>query len=127
MKVSIIKEDGTIVKDGVGYGGIDLSALPSNFHAVQWDGSSGELETMDGNGNTANTAITDLSPYQWCIDLWDALDVAVQADNVPAPEWLAARSQAYGSAQYQLEYITENGLEAWQTRVAEIKAAHPKT
>ena len=27
----------------------------------------------------------------------------------------------------QLEYITENGLEAWQTKVAEIKAANPKS
>jgi hypothetical protein len=126
MKISIIKDDGTVVKDGVGYGGLDLSALPSNFHAVQWNGSSGDLETIDENGNTTNTAITDLSPYQWCIDLWDALDVVVQAENVPAPAWLAARQAGYGSAAYQIEYITENGLEAWQTHVAAIKAANPK-
>ena len=30
-------------------------------------------------------------------------------------------------SQTQIEYIVENGLEAWQTKVAEIKAAHPKT
>lgn len=126
MRISIIKEDGTIVKDGKGHGGFDLSALPTNFHAVQWYGSKGDLETIDEDGVTSNTTITDLSPYQWCVDLWDAFDAEVQAQNVPAPEWLAARYQAYGSAQYQLEYITENGLEAWQTHVAEIKAANPK-
>ena len=43
------------------------------------------------------------------------------------PAWLIARLEAYGSTVSQLEYITENGLEAWQTRVAEIKAANPKT
>jgi hypothetical protein len=126
MRISIIKEDGTVVKNGAGYGGLDLSALPTNFHAVQWYGSNGDLETIDEDGATSNTTITDLSPYQWCVDLWDALDAEVQAQNVPSPEWLAARYQAYGSAQYQIEYITENGLEAWQAHVAEIKAANPK-
>ena len=33
----------------------------------------------------------------------------------------------YGMVETQIEYIAENGLEAWQTKVAEIKAAHPKT
>jgi hypothetical protein len=42
------------------------------------------------------------------------------------PDWLIARTDAYGSTASQLEYITENGLEAWQAHVAEIKAANPK-
>ena len=43
------------------------------------------------------------------------------------PDWLIAREAAYGSLESQIEYITENGLEAWQTHVAEIKAANPKS
>ena len=43
------------------------------------------------------------------------------------PAWLIARENAYGSLASQLEYITENGLDAWQTKVAEIKAANPKS
>ena len=42
------------------------------------------------------------------------------------PAWLIAREAAYGSLESQVEYITENGLDAWQTKVAEIKAANPK-
>ena len=42
------------------------------------------------------------------------------------PAWLIARTNAYGSLESQLEYITENGLEAWQTHVAKIKTANPK-
>ena len=72
MKISILKEDGCVVKDGKSYVGLDLSALPSNFHALQWDTSSGDLETKDENNNPINTAITDLSPYQWCVDAWQA-------------------------------------------------------
>ena len=45
----------------------------------------------------------------------------------PRPAWQIARQAAYGSVESQLEYITENGLDAWQTHVAEIKAANPKS
>ena len=38
----------------------------------------------------------------------------------------ANRLASYGSPIEQLEFITENGLEAWQTKVAEIKIANPK-
>lgn len=33
----------------------------------------------------------------------------------------------YGIPVVQLEFITENGLEAWQSKVAEIKAKYPKS
>ena len=36
------------------------------------------------------------------------------------------RVSEYGTPEKQLEFITENGLEAWQTKVAEIKAKYPK-
>ena len=31
----------------------------------------------------------------------------------------------YGPLKKQIEYITENGLDAWQKHVAEIKAKYP--
>ena len=40
--------------------------------------------------------------------------------------WLENRKGAYGTPESQIEFITENGLEAWQARVAEIKAKYPK-
>jgi len=39
---------------------------------------------------------------------------------------IAARQAAYGSVVEQIEYITENGLDAWQTKVAQIKSDNPK-
>lgn len=39
---------------------------------------------------------------------------------------VANRKAAYGSLEQQIEYITENGVEAWQTKVAQIKADNPK-
>jgi hypothetical protein len=38
----------------------------------------------------------------------------------------AIRLVNYGSPEKQLEFIAENGLEAWQDNVAEIKARYPK-
>jgi len=79
MRVSIIKDDGTVLKDGVAYIDLDLSALPSEFHALQWYDTKGDVESKDADGNPVNTAITDLSPYQWCVDAWQAAYDAEQA------------------------------------------------
>jgi hypothetical protein len=42
-------------------------------------------------------------------------------------EVLNARRAEYGPPEDQIEYITENGLEAWQAFVAEVKVRHPKS
>lgn len=44
----------------------------------------------------------------------------------PRPEYLINRLDAYGDMAGQIEFITENGLEAWQAHVAAIKAKYPK-
>jgi len=36
------------------------------------------------------------------------------------------RVSEYGTIESQIEFITENGLDAWQAKVAEIKAKYPK-
>ena len=50
----------------------------------------------------------------------------VDDGDIPDTPYVTARIEAYGIPEAQLEYITENGLEAWQAHVAEIKAANPK-
>ena len=42
------------------------------------------------------------------------------------PTYTEQRAAAYGSLESQIEFITENGLDAWQAKVAEIKALYPK-
>jgi hypothetical protein len=37
---------------------------------------------------------------------------------------VANRQKEYGSTAKQIEYITENGLEAWQSKVQEIKTKY---
>jgi len=49
-----------------------------------------------------------------------------QTWNLAKNTWRENRIIAYGDVDKQIEFITENGLEAWQARVAEIKAQFPK-
>ena len=39
---------------------------------------------------------------------------------------ISKRIKEYGSIAQQIEYITENGLDAWQSKVNSIKAKYPK-
>lgn len=45
----------------------------------------------------------------------------------PRPEYVQNRTKAYGTVEAQIEFITENGLDAWVARVAQIKADNPKS
>lgn len=67
---------------------------------------------VNQTGSVSQVAFTDPEP-DW-----------VKPDANPA--WLDARLAAYGSNASQIEYITENGLDAWQTEVARIKTLHPQ-
>jgi hypothetical protein len=40
---------------------------------------------------------------------------------------ISKRIKEYGSIAEQIEYITENGLDAWQSKVNSIKAKYPKS
>tara|TARA_R110000824_G_scaffold122176_1_gene278965 strand:- start:499 stop:885 length:387 start_codon:yes stop_codon:yes gene_type:complete len=42
-----------------------------------------------------------------------------------AAQWLTKRIEAYGAVASQIEFITEQGLAAWQEEVAAIKLANP--
>ena len=70
MKVSIIKPDGNVSKDGVSVHGLSLSSIASDVWAVHWDSSTskGELEKTD----LSVTEITDFTPNESAITEYDA-------------------------------------------------------
>ncbi len=77
MKVTIIPKDGFVAVDGVGYSEIDLSFLDDDIHAVQWYDTEGEIERQDSRGRiTANEVISDITPFQPAIDLWQVTNIA---------------------------------------------------
>ena len=66
---------------------------------------------------TEDPVWVDGSPYGHWKEVWAYEDYS---------NYKEARLDAYGSALEQIEYITENGLDAWQTNVATIKSNNPK-
>ena len=44
MNITIIKDDQAVYENGVAVMGIDLSDLPVDLHALQWDGNNGQIE-----------------------------------------------------------------------------------
>ena len=51
MRLTIIKDDKTVIKDLVPVTVTDVSYIPANVHAVQWYDSKGEVEYNDGTAN----------------------------------------------------------------------------
>ena len=72
MIVTIMKNDGVVVKDGETHIEIDTSDLPGSVHVIQWTGSSGEVEHVDTSKlpheiiHVRNETITDFSPSKIC-------------------------------------------------------------
>jgi hypothetical protein len=50
----------------------------------------------------------------------------IEIDAAEGEYYAARRAQRYGSPVAQMEYITEHGLDAWQSEVAQIKTEIPK-
>ena len=70
MNLVIIPSDriigiGTTIISGIG---TDLSWIPSDVHAVHWDGSSGEIEYNDGKANLDITSIGIYSQAETTFD-----------------------------------------------------------
>ena len=73
MKVTIMKTDKIVVKDGVAHTEIDTSDLPSNVGVIQWYDTKGDIEYIDETKlpvicTIRNEAITSFSPYQKYVD-----------------------------------------------------------
>jgi hypothetical protein len=78
MLLTIIPVDGNVIKDKVGYIGLDLSScgIPSNVRALQWQETTGWLEFWDQQ----NEDITTLPSWtDCCLTAWNA------AANPPPP------------------------------------------
>lgn len=69
MKLTIIVPDSVVGIDGE-FRELNLSALPANVRAVQWDGASGHVEFNDG---TPNETIDSIDVFSDLAAAWNAL------------------------------------------------------
>jgi hypothetical protein len=56
------------------------------------------------------------------LDAFEAQANIVESNQIQ----IQNRIKEYGTIAQQIEYITENGIEAWQTKVNNIKTKYPK-
>ena len=69
---------------------------------------------------------------EWNLDIAQPTEAQLNALETQANDYEYNQSQIqkrqieYGSPSEQMEFITENGLTAWQTKVTEIKTRFPK-
>lgn len=104
MRVTIIKDDNTVIVDGERHT-VDCTDLSADFHALQWDGTRGEVEhraTRCDHCNTrskkGNVDITDLSPYQKYVDAWGVAKVDSDDAKAEAAAKLADVQKAIANA-----------------------------
>jgi hypothetical protein len=97
MKITIIRADGAVYKDGVSYSNLDLAAVPSDVHALQFNTTSNagwiEFVQDDFGDKAANEKITTLPAWATtAMTKWDDAKAAEEAARIAAEE--AARIAA---------------------------------
>ena len=77
----------------------------------------------DGNGAYIKEWNLDIpKPTMAQLDAFEAQANIVESNQAQVQN----RIKEYGSIAEQIEYITENGLDAWQSKVNSIKIKYPK-
>jgi hypothetical protein len=92
MRLTIIRDMGLVHIDGRGHDEQDMTGVPESVHALQWDGTSGEIEFVD---NTPNQEITSLP--EWASDKADAM-IAKLAEGDAEALRLEEEAKAYAES-----------------------------
>ena len=131
MNITIVNEDKVIVVDGEG---INLPfTLADNIWAIQWNGTSGEVEYSDG---TPHLNLTDFNDYQYLVDSYATekqrlIDVEAQEkqDSLDAMTYADKRATEYPSVTDYLDGIVKGDTAQVDKYIADcqaVKDAHPK-
>ncbi len=77
MKVTIIPADKVVVKNGFALDNIPMDGIPSDIHAIQFDGNEGWIEYI----NKPQQRITNLTQFQRVIDRFDQEKMMIDEIN----------------------------------------------
>ena len=103
--------------------------IDSKIHAIQWNGSKGEIEYNDG---TPNKEITDISSFDFeskhttenkansDAEAKSALDAEAKMT------YAEKRSKEYPNTEDQLDDIYHNGIDGWKSTIKAVKDKYPK-
>ena len=112
-----------VIVDSSNYG------VASNIHAIQWNGTSGEIEYNDG---TNNEDITDISSYD-CETKHatekkanEDAEAKAEADRLANRTYAEKRADEYPVIEDQLDDIYHNGIDGWKSTIKAVKDKYPK-
>ena len=80
---------------------------------------------LDNNGNQYILNWNVLNVPKPTEEQLNALSVQAEQHKINN-DAISNRKIAYGTVEKQIEFITENGLQAWQEKVSAIKLQYPK-
>ena len=128
----------TKVVDGVRFDFTPEEEAAADAEQVVWEAGAFDRAIANLRSDRTNR----LASTDWCalqdVTMSDAMTayrqdlrdlpagLSTKAEIELATLVIEARRSEYGPVADQIEFITENGLEAWQTKVSEIKLQHPK-
>jgi len=102
----------------------------SNYGVVEVAEESHPPDNSEQDGNGVVTKYSDTviegAPIKVNGDWKQVWEQTPKTESERNEQVRALRLVNYGSPEKQLEFIAENGLEAWQNNVAEIKVRYPK-
>ena len=155
-KITYIKDgDGEncsrVVVDGLAFDSTTFAnVVDADIHAIQWDGSQGEIEFTDDRPNELFTDISRISAFEleekWQtektrLDEWEAgaeereIKQAIENDPNNAVEldesratYVEKRRMAYDTPGNQVDMIYRAGLggEEFQAHIRSVKERYPK-
>jgi hypothetical protein len=90
---------GLVHVDGRGHDELDLSSVPAEVHAVQWDGSEGEIEYV--SNDVPNEAITALPAWAESIanERKAVIDAEIAAEKQAEADRIAYENSTEGKAE----------------------------
>jgi len=99
MKLTIIRDMGLVHVNGRGHDELDLSSVPAEVHAVQWDGTSGEIEYV--SNNVPNDSITSLPSWAQAIanERKAVIDAEIEAEEKAEADRIAYENSTEGKAE----------------------------
>lgn len=131
MNITVVNTDNVVMIDGEGLN-FDFQ-LDDNIWAIQWNGTTGEIEYKD---NTPNEELTDFTRFQYLIDAYSAekqriADEEAQAliDAEAALTYADRRKAAYPSLEEQADmayWDRQNGTTTLDDAISAVKAQYPK-
>ena len=93
MELTIIRDMGLVHVDGRGHDEVDVSSVPVEIHAIQWDGVTGEIEYV--SNETPNENITTLP--DWAEALQNAMSTRLVEEDA-AEEEARVAAEAYANS-----------------------------